>query len=92
MKWLRAFGERFWFKARYEKRRNTLCTRKGYAASVRLLRCQRLRNISSFSYRRIGPKDPAKANDDLIRGSSKIKCLYTDDARRKKFRASGKII
>ena len=83
MKWLRAFGERFWFKARYEKRRNTLCTRKGHAASVRLLRRQRLRNISSFSYRRIGPKDPAKANDDLIRGSqAKTPSIQTDRGRK----------
>ena len=53
-------GERFFAKARFEKRRNTLCTRKGHAASVRLLRRQRLRNISSFSNRRIGGKDPSK--------------------------------
>ena len=28
------FGERFFVKSRFEKRRNTVCTRKGYAASV----------------------------------------------------------
>ena len=31
----RTDGERFFGKARYGKRRNTLCTRKGHAASVR---------------------------------------------------------
>ena len=47
----RVDGERFFGKARYGKRRNTLCTRKGHAASVRRQSRQRLRNISSFSYR-----------------------------------------
>ena len=28
------FGERFFIKSRFEKRGNTVCTRKGYAASV----------------------------------------------------------
>ena len=37
MKSARADGERFCFQARYGKRGNTLCTRKGYAASVSLL-------------------------------------------------------
>ena len=54
------FGERFFVKSRFEKCRNPVCTRKGHAASVRLLRRQRLRNISSFSNRRIGGKDPSK--------------------------------
>ena len=62
------FGERFFAKPRFEKRRNTVCTRKGYAASVRLLRRQRLRNISSFSNRRIGGKDPSKRADAIVRG------------------------
>ena len=31
----RAFGERFFADTRFEKCRNTLCTRKGHAASVR---------------------------------------------------------
>ena len=61
------FGERFFVKPRFEKRRNTLCTRKGHAASVRLLRRQRLRNISSFSNRRIGGKDPPKRADAIVR-------------------------
>ena len=103
----RTDGERFFGKARYGKRRNTLCTRKGHAASVRRQgrRCgglfnakgnpdgflshypslrdfrlgrffdslrrqsrQRLRNISSFSYRWIGKKYPAKAADAIVRG------------------------
>ena len=41
-----------------EARRNTLCTRKGYAASVSRLRRQRLRYISRDSKRRGGSKDP----------------------------------
>ena len=61
------FDERFFVKARFEKRRNTVCTRKGHAASVRLLRRQRLRNISSFSNRRIGGKDPSKRADAIVR-------------------------
>ena len=61
-------GERFFAKARFEKRRNTVSTRKGHAASVRLLRRQRLRNISSFSNRRIGGKDPPKRADAIVRG------------------------
>ena len=60
-------GERFFAKARFEKRRNPVCTRKGHAASVRLLRRQRLRNISSFSNRRIGGKDPSKRADAIVR-------------------------
>ena len=61
------FGERFFAKARFEKRRNPVCTRKGHAASVRLLRRQRLRNISSFSNRRIGGKDPPKRAGAIAR-------------------------
>ena len=30
----RTVGERFFVQSRYQKRRNTVCTRKGYAASV----------------------------------------------------------
>ena len=37
MKSARAGGERFCFQARFRKRGNTVCTRKGYAASVSLL-------------------------------------------------------
>ncbi|MBS5428457.1 MAG: hypothetical protein KHY52_04305 [Firmicutes bacterium] len=60
----RADGARFFGKSRYGKRRNTLCTRKGHAASVRRQSRQRLRNLSSFSYRWIDEKDPASAADD----------------------------
>ena len=60
----RTDGERFFGKARYGKRRNTLCTRKGHAASVRRQSRQRLRNLSSFSYRWIDEKDLASAADD----------------------------
>ena len=68
----RADGARFFGKARYGKRRNTLCTRKGHAASVRRQSRQRLRNISSFSYRWIDEKAPASAADDLFRVSSNM--------------------
>ncbi len=34
MKSARAGGRRFWLSRKFWKRRNTLCTRKGYAASV----------------------------------------------------------
>ena len=61
----RAFGERFFADTRFEKCRNTLCTRKGHAASVRRQGRQRLRNISNFSNRRIGEKYPAKAEEEL---------------------------
>ncbi len=61
----RAFGERFFAETRFEKCRNTLCTRKGHAASVRRQGRQRLRNISNFSNRRIGEKYPAKAEEEL---------------------------
>ena len=47
----RAFGEGFFVETRFEKCRNTLCTRKGHAASVRRQSRQRLRNISRFSNR-----------------------------------------
>ena len=80
------FGERFFAKPRFEKRRNTGCTRKGHAASVRLLRRQRLRNISSFSNRRIGGKDPPKRADAIARccpviipnvpAPDKIQCVW----------------
>ena len=50
-----------------------MCTRKGHAASVRLLRRQRLRNISSFSNRRIGGKDPPKRADTFVRAAF---CLF----------------
>ena len=66
------FDERFFVKARFEKRRNTVCTRKGHAASVRLLRRQRLRNISIFSNRRIGGKDPSKREDAIVRCCPKM--------------------
>ena len=69
------FGERFFAKARFEKRRNTVCTRKGHAASVRLLRRQRLRNISSFSNRRIGGKDPPKRAGAIARCCHNKKCF-----------------
>ena len=39
----RGSSERFCSKIRFGERRNTLCTRKGYAASVSQLRWQRLR-------------------------------------------------
>ena len=69
MKAARADGERFFTETRLEKRGNTLCTRKGHAASVRRQSRQRLRNISSFSYRWIDEKDPASAADDRFRVS-----------------------
>ena len=56
----RTDGERFFGKARYGKRRNTLCTRKGHAASVRRQSRQRLRNTSSSPNRWTGKKDPAR--------------------------------
>ena len=71
MKAARADGERFFTETRLEKRGNTLCTRKGHAASVRRQSRQRLRNISSFSSRWIGEKDPAAAADDFVRASQK---------------------
>lgn len=71
--WASAFGERFWRKAKFEKRRNTLCTRKGCAASAALLRRWRLRDISSFSNRSIGSKDSAKVEAHWFRGSGKTK-------------------
>ncbi|WP_418468792.1 hypothetical protein, partial [Faecousia sp.] len=58
-------GERFFVETRFEKCRNTLCTRKGHAASVRRQSRQRLRNISNFSDRWIGEKCPAKAEGEL---------------------------
>ena len=39
---------------------------RGIAASVRLLRRQRLRNISSFSKRSSGTKDPSKAAAPMV--------------------------
>ena len=56
----RAFAERFLVEPRFGKRRRTLCTRKGHAASVRRQSRQRLRNTSSFPNRWIGKKDPAR--------------------------------
>ena len=46
-----------------------MCTRKGHAASVRRQSRQRLRNISRFSNRSVGAKDPLSAAADLFRGS-----------------------
>ena len=46
--------------------RNTVCTRKGYAASVSQLRWQRLRYISHFSNRRLGAKDPLSSRRRFI--------------------------
>ena len=60
----RAFGERFFVETRFEKCRNTLYTRKGHAASVRRQSRQRLRNISRFSNRSVGAKDPLSAAAD----------------------------
>ena len=47
----RAVSEGFCSKLRFGNCRNTLCTRKGHAASVRRQSRQRLRNISRFSNR-----------------------------------------
>ena len=70
MKSARMGGERFFVKTRFGKRRNTLCTRKGYAASVGQQSCRRLRNISSFPNRWIGGKDSVSAAADLFSGFS----------------------
>ena len=60
----RAFAERFLVEPRFGKRRRTLCTRKGHAASVRRQSRQRLRNTTNFPYRWIDEKAPASAADD----------------------------
>ena len=70
MKAARADGERF-LPRQGLKSAGILCTRKGHAASVRRQSRQRLRNISSFSSRWIGEKDPAAAADDFVRASQK---------------------
>ena len=49
------------------KNADILCVpARGIAASVRLLRRQRLRNISSFSKRSSGTKDPSKAAAPMV--------------------------
>ena len=84
----RAGSERFCSQARFGKWRNTLCTRKGYAASVSQLRWQRLRYISHFSNRRLGAKDPLSSRGRFIQSfpNQKIAGAFP---KRRRFRAGG---
>ena len=70
---------------RFGNCRNTLCTRKGHAASVRRQSRQRLRNISRFSNRSVGAKDPLSAAADLFRGS--LDHFLRRRVRRRKYRS-----
>ncbi len=67
-------SERFCPKIKFGKSRNTVCTRRGYAASVSQLRWQRLRYISSFSNCKIGAKDPLLSADAIVRCCLRKSC------------------
>lgn len=58
-------SEIFCSKIRFAERRNTLCTRKGYAASVIQLALARLR--SNSANREIGAEDPPVSADAIVR-------------------------
>ena len=68
----RAGSERFCSQARFEKRWNTVCTRKGYATSVSQPRWQRLCYISRFPNRRLGAKDPLSSRRRFIQRFHKV--------------------
>ena len=74
----RAGSERFCSQARFGKWRNTVCTRKGHAASVSQLRWQRLRYISHFSNRRLGAKDPLPSRRRFIQSFPKEREIIRD--------------
>ena len=73
MKSTRADSERFCSQARFGKRGNTLCTRKGYAASVSRLVPATAALYCPFSNRRLRTKDPLLGRRRFYLGLPPIK-------------------
>ena len=66
IKSVRAVSERFFVQSRYRKRRNTLCTRKGYAASVSQLALATAALYFPFSIPKSGRKRSAHSRRRFI--------------------------